>query len=251
MTNDDRVLSPVDVHDEVQLLMRHDMAGLRQQVDARIRRRGVLLWLLPVLLTCVVTATVVLIPQQGSASAAAQHKPRAAEAVVPRAPQPVDETPPGVTVASSPMPVTSPLPVRAQHSTSRTKHLSAVVEPPASAPAEALQTPQTQPSSRLRAQLDAMAEAHDAIEAGDAERAVGVLKTLRATYPTGPIDLDAAVLMVRALLALDRLDEARAALSQAHNHPHAAERRASLNRLQTQLSVDDNDDNDDNGSVRP
>jgi hypothetical protein len=49
----------------------------------------------------------------------------------------------------------------------------------------------TPPSSRLRAQLDAMAEAQAALQAGDAERAVTVLTTLRATYATGPVDLDA------------------------------------------------------------
>jgi hypothetical protein len=236
--------------------MRHDMTSLRTQLDARLRRRTVLLWLLPVLLTCVVTATVVLTAQRPSIATrvpipAQQPAAQAqAQAVVTTAAQPVDEGAATAAFVSSPMPTTSPQPPRGRHSKSSTKPAgravspSPVPEPPAVAPTPA-------PSSRLRAQLDAMAEAHSALDAGEAERALSVLRALRETYPNGPIDLDAAVLIVHALLALDRVEEARSAVVQAHNHPHAAERRAALDRLQAELDDDDNDDNDNNGDVRP
>lgn len=110
--------------------------------------------------------------------------------------------------------------------------------------------------SRLRSQLRIYDEGQRALVGGDPERALARASHLREKYPNGPLDIDAAILAVRALRALDRLDEARTALDEAEHHPLAPEKRTVLAELRMLLtkteppepprrvfeSVDDDDD---------
>jgi hypothetical protein len=91
--------------------------------------------------------------------------------------------------------------------------------------------------SPLRTQLRIFADAERALADGDSARALARATHLQAQFGRGPLQIDAMLLEIRALRALGRIDEARAALTRAEAHAQAAEKSEVLEELRTLLLV--------------
>lgn len=90
--------------------------------------------------------------------------------------------------------------------------------------------------SRLRTQLRIFADGEKALAVGDPERARARAVHVRETWPGGPLEIDAAILQIRALRALGQDDAARRVLAAAEQLGQAQEKAAVLAELRTELS---------------
>ena len=89
--------------------------------------------------------------------------------------------------------------------------------------------------ARLRSHLRIFADGERALGGGEPERARARARHLRETWPGGPLDIDAAILEIRALRALGQDDAARHALAQTEQLAQAQEKTAVLADLRAEL----------------
>lgn len=225
MTNP--ILSPDDIAAESALLERRDLTALHSRLERAIRRRQIMLALLPLALALAVGG--------GALAHFATRAPPAAP--VPPTPPFLVHAPaapvpcvPGPLPLAPPAPAAPPEPARPQRVVSE-----APARAPTEAPANVVDAPAEErrpiEASRLRIQLRLFDDAEQALVGGEPEHALERARHLREHYPRGPLDIDAAVIVVRALRALERPAEARAALLDVERHPQAAEKRALLDEL--------------------
>lgn len=248
------VLDDACRHDEAHSLQRHDLVALRLRLDRALRRRR---FVLPALWsTAVAVAIAVAGVVAGGPPTTDDPLTTGALQVTVTAPTLMTTT---TTTSSSTTSTTSTTPAAAPVETlppsapaSPPRVASARATPPPGPPASTAPPANEAPAvldvrvieetSRLRAALQAIA---------DAAGALAIVRALRRAQDDGPLDIDAALLAVRCLTALGRNDEARAALAEADAHPHAAQKRAALATLQAALdredasAVDDEADDDD------
>jgi hypothetical protein len=93
--------------------------------------------------------------------------------------------------------------------------------------------------SPLRTQLRIFADAERALVDGDPARALARATHLQAQFGSGPLQIDAMLLEIRALRALGRVDEAHEALTRAEAHAQATEKAEVLHELRALLGVHD------------
>lgn len=228
----DAVLSLDDVRAESALLRPHDLTSLHTRLEGAIRRRQ--------LATALLAGAAALMAAGGLAHLASRDWTPAPP------PPPVIEQP---LMAAAPVlhlettPLAPCTVVEAPPAPRPIIVVQRVVETEAKPASDRVVVEQGEDSerivvegSRLRSQLRIYDEGTRALVGGDPERALARSTHLREKYPNGPLDIDAAILGVRALRALDRLDEARSALDDAEKHPMAPEKRTVLAELRMLLT---------------
>lgn len=232
----DAVLSLDDVRAESALLRPHDLTSLHSRLEGAIRRRQ--------LATALLAGAAAIMAAGGLAHLASRDWTPAPP------PPPVIEQPLMAATSTAPvlhLDVTPPAApctvVQAAPAPRPIIVVQRAVETQAKPTSERVVVEQGEDSerivvegSRLRSQLRIYDEGQRALVGGDPERALARSTHLREKYPNGPLDIDAAILSVRALRALDRLDEARSALDEAEKHPMAPEKRTVLAELRMLLT---------------
>lgn len=250
MIVEEALLSSADVGAEALLMQHHDIAALRARLERNLRLRMVLGWLSLALLAAFITGGIAFLPffstsrmtvlNRAEVSSPALH---VARDIAPEIP--IHETDRQPTATRS----APPAKPRATKTTATTKKSTALAKPTTTTMSTEAPTTETEATatetSRLRRELRAIENAQQALDAGDAGRALVGLRQLRADDPDGPVDVDAAALIVTALHALARDDEARAALIEVEHHAHARERGAAIARLHRILDASREDDDDD------
>jgi hypothetical protein len=232
MNMNDAVLSLDDVRAENTLLRPHDLTSLHTRLEGAIRRRQ--------LATALLAGAVALAAAGGIAHLASRDWTPAPP------PPPVIEQP--LMASATSEDVTPPV----FHLDMTPDAPCTIVEAPKPRPIIVVQRPAVETEvvrsegedserivvegSRLRSQLRIYDEGQRALHGGDPERALARATHLREKYPNGPLDIDAAILRVRALRALDRLDEARSALGEAESHALAPEKKTVLAELRALLT---------------
>jgi hypothetical protein len=225
------VLSGVDRVTERRLLATTDLAGLQRRIEHTIVRRtwwtGFTAGVAAVAVLAVISLPGIGAVRGGPPTNAPVSAPAAATTtatVTTLQPCPLPDAAPPTTTATTTTTTTT-----ATTASTRTQVTPAVVEIAAEArpPVD---------GSRLRTQLRIFADGERALASGDPARAQIRARHLREAWPGGPLDMDAAVLEVRALRALGDNDGARRALAEAEHHPQAAEKTAVLAELRASLT---------------
>lgn len=216
------VLSCADIGAESSLLRAHDLTALHRRLEGAIRRRQTAGALLAGAAALVAASGLAILATR---DATPRHFP--------------DSPPPRRIVAPIvvALPATPAPPCTASEAPRPSKPPSAARRVPAQGDG-ADDGRIVLEGSRLREQLRIFDDAERALAGGDPERALTAARLLRERYPNGPLELDAAVVGVRALRALARDDEARTALTEAEGHPLAAEKRIVLTELRAQLTLE-------------
>lgn len=235
------VLSLDDVHAESSLLRPHDLTNLHRRLEGAIRRRQIA--------TALLAGAAALAAAGGLAHLATRDNNGATSSP----PAPVIEQPLiawNITSTSGPCtasePAASTAPAQAPSTPAPIVIVREVLVKEAPSPSASLTNTVTLEGedgerivvegSRLRAQLRIFDEGERALVGGDPERALARARHLRTRYPNGPLDIDAAILGVRALRALARDEEAREALTEAERHPLALEKGTVLAELRALLT---------------
>ena len=266
---DDAGLSPADRAAEALTLTHHDMAALQLRLDTalRLRRRLLLRW--PLLVGVGLAGSAALlhhtqdVPDGRSPNphpvAASTHMPptstdgRAASPTSPAKstpPRTLTATPKGATPPAVPHPngvhVIDEFPPawaakdRRSHRPEGDEFLDhrpmdssapATPQTPPDVAGAIAVTPPTQERSRLRAELDALATASQALAAGDPATGLAHAEALRKDHPGGPLDVDAGLVAVRCLLALGQPGHAAQTITALRAHPHGAQKAALLDAL--------------------
>ncbi len=232
--SDGSVLSLEDVSAESSLLRSHDLRSLHTRLEGALRRRGQRQVAAAWIVGAATIAAAALVAHHGEGH---------------RLPPPPSVT--RATAAATQVIPIPPAPPAAPCSPGAAAAPALVVEPRPHvpvrrAPAGETATPTVAAreddgrvlieGSRLRAQLRLYDEGQRALDGGDPGLALARVAHLRERYPNGPLDVDAAILGVRALRALERFDEARSALADVEQHPFASEKSAVLAELRLLLA---------------
>ncbi|MDP2343939.1 MAG: hypothetical protein Q8O67_23480 [Deltaproteobacteria bacterium] len=236
------VLSLVDVNAESALLRSHDLLALHARLEGTIRRRQAALAFLAGAAAVALAGGIAWVAIQAPTTTTST------PLVAPAAPAPVAAALPRLdpVVASAPCPAFEPQPppiVVARPVRRPPIVVEPVVVPPVVASDDGERVGVE--GSRLRAQLRIFDDGERALVGGDPERALARALHLREKYPNGPLDIDAALLGVRALRALQRDDEARTALAAVEQHALATEKTAAIAELRALLTIKQAADDDD------
>lgn len=226
----------VDLRAEAELLVPHDLTALHERLEGAIRRRQLLGALLAAAGALGLAAGALALASSLSGQSDPPPPATAPGAPVTVAAPVIAAVPLFEVHAPAATPAIAPVPCHATLVRAKVSAAPPPPDPPGSAPRDADEDPAPPlEGSRLRAQLRIFDDGQRALVSGDPERALSRANHLRERYVNGPLDLEAAILVVRALRASGRTDDARAALGDVEAHPLAHEKRTVVDELRALL----------------